>query len=123
MSRDETEDNHDIIELSREALQDPPAAAFCGGCCVTTPNARISVVLGDSDNIRFPVLAFLNFSSEISLTFGFFLGLIQILLYPANAYHWQAKTIKVIFDFGGRFSTMFKKKYNSNKIEKLITTR
>jgi hypothetical protein len=72
MSRDETEDNHDIIELSREALQGPPAAAFCGGCCVTTPNARISVVLGDSDNMHFPVLALLNFSSEISLTFGFF---------------------------------------------------
>jgi len=52
MSRDETEDNHDIIELSREALQDSPAAAYCGGCCVTTPNAiPVCFVLGDSDNI------------------------------------------------------------------------
>jgi hypothetical protein len=31
MSRDEKEDNHDIKELSREALQDSPAAAICGG--------------------------------------------------------------------------------------------
>jgi len=50
-SRDETEDNHDIIKLSREELQDSPAAAYCGGCCVTTPNAFYFFVLGDSDNI------------------------------------------------------------------------
>lgn len=57
MSRDETEDNHDIIELSREALQGPPAAAFCGGCCVTTPNTTKYVVLGDSDTMNFSVPA------------------------------------------------------------------
>jgi hypothetical protein len=51
MSRDEKEDNHDIIELSREALQRSPTAAFCGECCVTTPNTISYFVLGDSDNI------------------------------------------------------------------------
>jgi hypothetical protein len=60
MSRDETEDNHDIIELSREALQDSPAAAFCGECCVTTPNASLSFVLGDSDNLYFDSLFILR---------------------------------------------------------------
>jgi hypothetical protein len=53
MSRDEKEDNHDIKELSRDALQDSPAAAICGECCVTTPNTIDSVVLGDSDIILF----------------------------------------------------------------------
>jgi len=38
LSRDENEDNHDIIELSREALHRSPSAAFCGERCVTTPN-------------------------------------------------------------------------------------
>jgi hypothetical protein len=49
MSRDEKEDNHDIIKMSREALQHSPAAAYCGECCVTTPNAPYCFVLGDSD--------------------------------------------------------------------------
>ena len=49
MSRDEKEDNHDIIKMSREALQHSPAAAYCGECCVTTPNASYYFVLGDSD--------------------------------------------------------------------------
>jgi hypothetical protein len=49
MSRDEKEDNHDIIKMSREALQYSPAAAYCGECCVTTPNAPYCFVLGDSD--------------------------------------------------------------------------
>jgi hypothetical protein len=45
-SRDETEDNHDIIKLSREALQYPTAAAYCGGCCVTTPDTFLFFCIG-----------------------------------------------------------------------------
>jgi hypothetical protein len=48
MSRDEKEDNHDIIKMSREALQLSPAAAYCGDCCVTTPDTLYCFVLGDS---------------------------------------------------------------------------
>ena len=71
VSRDEIEDNHDIIELSREALQDSPAAAFCGEYCVTTPNATLSFVLGDSDTLSsdswFLVRIGRDFLSEIFL--------------------------------------------------------
>ena len=71
------EDNHDIIKLSREALQDSPAAAYCGGCCVTTPNAFYSFVLGDSDNSFFEItllrtiiyLAFLSICRFFLLNF------------------------------------------------------
>jgi len=51
MSRDEKEDNHDIIKLSREALQHVPTAAYHGACCVTTPSTAYCFVLGDSDNM------------------------------------------------------------------------
>jgi hypothetical protein len=52
-----------------------------------------------------------------------FFRVLQILLYPAKAYHSQTKNIKVIFDFGGRFFATFKKKKDADKNEKLITMR
>jgi hypothetical protein len=106
MSRDEKEDNHDIIELSREALRHPPAAAYCGECCVTTPNAPYCFVLGDSDNILFEITIIRTIDDKMLLRIWHsFYGTLQILLYPAKAYHSQTKIIKVIFDFGGRFSS------------------
>ena len=109
-SRDETEDNHDIIKLSREALQDSPAAAYCGGCCVTTPNTFYSFVLGDSDNTYFYIIL-AQIIGYWKSHLAFFFGVLQIQLYPAKAYHSQTKNIKVIFDFGGKFFARFKKKW------------
>jgi len=44
-----------------------------------------------------------------------FFRVLQILLYPAKAYHSQTKNIKVVFDFGGRFFATLKKKRTQKK--------
>lgn len=81
-------------------------------------------VLGDSDNIKVEIIVLRRiFFRNLCVFDDLFFRVLQILLYPAKAYHSQTKNIKVIFDFGGRFFATFKKKKDAEKNEKLITMR
>jgi len=63
----------------------------------TFPEAKYDVI---SEFLKIPKILFSNY----------FFSILQITLYPAIAYHSHTKTIKVIFDFGGRFFTAFQER-------------